>query len=89
MIINCASVEYFSAIDLSKLKGSILSIVFKEYRNGELKFISFNAKKARGLMTQYIVKNKIDDHTNIKDFNYEDYKFDSKLSEDSKFVFTR
>ena len=40
-------------------------------------------------MTQYIVKNKIDDHTNIKDFNYEDYKFDSKLSEDSKFVFTR
>ena len=89
VIINCASVEYFSAIDLSKLKGSILSIVFKEYRNGELKFISFNAKKARGLMTQYIVKNKIDDHTNIKDFNYEDYKFDSKLSEDSKFVFTR
>ena len=89
VIINCASVEYFSAIDLSKLKGSILSIVFKEYRNGELKFISFNAKKARGLMTQYIVKNKIADHTNIKDFNYEDYKFDSKLSEDSKFVFTR
>ena len=89
VIINCASVEYFSAIDLSKLKGNILSIVFKEYRNGELKFISFNAKKARGLMTQYIVKNKIDDHTNIKDFNYEDYKFDSKLSEDSKFVFTR
>ena len=89
VIINCASVEYFSAIDLSKLKGSILSIVFKEYRNGELKFISFNAKKARGLMTQYIVKNKIDDHTNIKDFNYEDYKFDSKLTEDSKFVFTR
>ena len=72
VIINCASVEYFSAIDLSKLKGSILSIVFKEYRNGELKFISFNAKKARGLMTQYIVKNKINDHTNIKDFNYED-----------------
>ena len=89
VIINCASVEYFSAIDLSKLKGSILSIVFKEYRNGELKFISFNAKKARGLMTQYIVKNKIDDHTNIKDFNYEDYKFDSKLSEDNTFVFTR
>ena len=89
VIINCASIEYFSAIDLSKLKGSILSIVFKEYRNGELKFISFNAKKARGLMTQYIVKNKINDHTNIKDFNYEDYKFDSKLSEDSKFVFTR
>ena len=89
VIVNCASIEYFSAIDLSKLKGSILSIVFKEYRNGELKFISFNAKKARGLMTQYIIKNKIDNHTDIKDFNYEDYKLDSKLSEDSTFVFTR
>ena len=89
VIVNCASIEYFSAIDLSKLKGSILSIVFKEYRNGELKFISFNAKKARGLMTQYIIKNKIDNHTDIKDFNYEDYKLDLKLSEDSTFVFTR
>ena len=40
-------------------------------------------------MTQYIIKNKIDNHTDIKDFNYEDYKLDSKLSEDSTFVFTR
>ena len=89
MIVNCASIEYFSAIDLSKLNGDILSIVFKEYRNDELKFISFNAKKARGLMTQYIMKNKIDKLSDIKDFNYEDYKFDSKLSEDNTFVFTR
>ena len=89
VIINCASIEYFSAIDLSKLNGDILSIVFKEYRDGELKFISFNAKKARGLMTQYIMKNKIDKLSDIKDFNYEDYKFDSKLSEDYTFVFTR
>ena len=89
IIINCASIEYFSAIDLSKLNGDILSIVFKEYRNDELKFISFNAKKARGLMTQYIMKNKIDKSSDIKDFNYEDYKFDSKLSEDNTFVFTR
>ena len=89
VIINCASIEYFSAIDLSKLNGDILSIVFKEYRNDELKFISFNAKKARGLMTQYIMKNKIDKLSDIKDFNYEDYKFDSKLSEDNTFVFTR
>ena len=89
VIINCASIEYFSAIDLSKLNGDILSIVFKEYRDGELKFISFNAKKARGLMTQYIMKNKIDKLSDIKDFNYEDYKFNSKLSEDNTFVFTR
>jgi|TARA_B110001454_G_scaffold119360_1_gene111377 cytoplasmic iron level regulating protein YaaA (DUF328/UPF0246 family) len=88
-IVNCASVEYFSAIDLKDFEGKILSIVFKEYRNDELKFISFNAKKARGLMTQYIMKNEIDTNNNIKDFNYEDYNFDSKLSDESTFVFTR
>ena len=88
-IINCASVEYFSAIDTNKLNGKILSVVFKEYRNDELKFISFNAKKARGLMTQYIMKNEIDANNDIKDFNYEDYSFDSKLSDESTFVFTR
>ena len=88
-IINCASVEYFSAIDLSKLNGKILSIVFKEYRNDELKFISFNAKKARGLMTQYIMKNEIDTNKDIKDFSYDNYNFDLKLSDDSTFVFTR
>tara|TARA_B100000809_G_scaffold112632_1_gene111179 strand:- start:4753 stop:5517 length:765 start_codon:yes stop_codon:yes gene_type:complete len=88
-IVNCASVEYFSAIDLKDFEGKILSIVFKEYRNDELKFISFNAKKARGLMTQYIMKNEIDTNNNIKDFNYEDYNFDSKLSDESTFIFTR
>ena len=88
-IVNCASVEYFSAIDLKDFEGKILSIVFKEYRNDELKFISFNAKKARGLMTQYIMKNEIDTNNDIKDFNYEDYNFDSQLSDESMFVFTR
>ena len=88
-IVNCASVEYFSAIDLKDFEGKILSVVFKEYRNDELKFISFNAKKARGLMTQYIMKNEIDANNDIKDFNYEDYSFDLKLSDESTFVFTR
>tara|TARA_X000000368_G_scaffold67226_1_gene48410 strand:- start:4330 stop:5094 length:765 start_codon:yes stop_codon:yes gene_type:complete len=88
-IVNCASIEYFSAINLSKFDGKILSVVFKEYRNDELKFISFNAKKARGLMAQYITKNRIDANNDMKDFNYENYRFDSKLSDESTFVFTR
>ena len=89
IIVNCASIEYFSAIDLNKFNGEILSVIFKEYRNDELKFISFNAKKARGLMTQYIMRNRIDNRNDIKDFNYENYRFDSKLSDESTFVFTR
>ena len=88
-IVNCASIEYFSAIDLNKFNGEILSVIFKEYRNDELKFISFNAKKARGLMTQYIMRNRIDNRNDIKDFNYENYSFDSKLSDESTFIFTR
>ena len=88
-IVNCASIEYFSAINLSEFDGKILSVVFKEYRNDELKFISFNAKKARGLMAQYITKNRIDANNDMKDFNYENYRFDSKLSDESTFVFTR
>ena len=88
-IVNCASIEYFSAIDLNKFNGEILSVIFKEYRNDELKFISFNAKKARGLMTQYIMRNRIDNRNDIKDFSYENYSFDSKLSDESTFVFTR
>ena len=88
-IVNCASIEYFSAIDLNKFNGKILSVVFKEYRNDELKFISFNAKKARGLKPQLIMKNKIDSNNDIKDFDYDNYHFDSKLSDESTFVFTR
>jgi uncharacterized protein len=88
-IINCASIEYFSAIDLKKFDGNVLSVVFKEYRNDELKFISFNAKKARGMMTRFIVNNKIDTSDGLKDFNYDNYKFDQKLSDKFSYVFTR
>jgi len=88
-IINCASIEYFSAIDLKKFDGNVLSVAFKEYRNDELKFISFNAKKARGMMTRFIVNNKIDTSDGLKDFNYDSYKFDQKLSDKFSYVFTR
>jgi hypothetical protein len=79
----------FSNTSFPRENGKILSIVFKEYRDDKLKFISFNAKKSRGLMTQYIMKNKINSNDDIKDFNYENYNFDLKLSDESTFVFTR
>ena len=88
-IINCSSNEYFNVIDQKNLNGNILNTVFKEYRDGELKFISFNAKKARGLLAKFIINNKITNNNDLKDFNLENYKFDSLLSDDSTFVFTR
>ena len=54
-----------------------------------LKFISFNAKKARGLLTKFVINNKIISNNDLKDFNLENYKFDMSLSDESTFVFTR
>ena len=88
-IINCSSNEYFNVINQKNLNGNILNTVFKEYRDGELKFISFNAKKARGLLTKFVINNKITINNDLKDFNLENYKFDMSLSDESTFVFTR
>lgn len=88
-IINLASDEYFKAVKLDELKDQIIKVDFKEYKNGKLKFISFNAKKARGMMSHYIIKNKIKSPKGIKGFNYEEYAFDESLSSKTNFVFTR
>ena len=89
IILNCASNEYFNVIDKNALEGKVLNTIFKEKRNGELKFISFNAKKARGLLAKFVINNGIDSKEGVKEFNLEDYKFDSKISEENTFVFTR
>jgi len=88
-IINLASGEYFKAVKLDDLKDQVIEIGFKEYRDGKLKFISFNAKKARGLMSQYIIKNRISSIEDIKGFNLEDYAFDESLSSTNHLMFTR
>jgi cytoplasmic iron level regulating protein YaaA (DUF328/UPF0246 family) len=89
VLVNLASKEYFSAINTKKLKADILDIHFKEYRNGQLKFLSFNAKKARGLMSRFIIKNKLVAKEEIKAFNYEDYYFNAELSSESAYTFVR
>ena len=88
-IINCSSNEYFNVINQNDLEGNILNTVFKEYREGELKFISFNAKKARGLLAKFVINNRIASKNDLKDFNLDNYKFDMSLSDESTFVFTR
>ena len=88
-ILNCSSNEYFNVIDKKLLDGNVLNTVFKEYRDGELKFISFNAKKARGLLAKFVINNKITRNKDLKDFDLENYKFDLSLSDKSTFVFTR
>ncbi|MCL4125913.1 UNVERIFIED_CONTAM: hypothetical protein GTU68_062709 [Idotea baltica] len=88
-IINLASNEYFKAVDQKTLKTDILNINFKEYRNGKVTFVSYSAKVARGLMADYIIQNQIEYIEDIKGFNIENYRFDTDLSSEKEYIFSR
>lgn len=89
MLINLASNEYFKAIDVSKLNAEVIQPIFLDESNGDFKVISFYAKRARGLMARYIIKNKIMDAEKIKQFNESGYQFDIKRSNECEWFFTR
>lgn len=89
LFVNLASNEYFSAIDVKKLKVNVITPEFKDYKNGELKIISFFAKRARGLMVRFILDTNAETIQDLKAFDYENYQFDANLSNENKLVFTR
>ena len=89
LFVNLASQEYFGAVDAKKLKVPVITPEFKDFSNGKLKVISFFAKKARGLMTRYLVENNIQTVDEIKLFNTDGYQFDASLSKGNQLVFTR
>ena len=75
IIVNLASNEYFSVIDSSLIENKIISPQFKDFKNGKLKIISFYAKKARGLMTRFLIDNDINSSSDIENFNSSGYMF--------------
>lgn len=90
LFINLASNEYFSAIDAKALKVPVITPEFKDYsKEGELRMVSFFAKKARGMMVRYIIDKNIRSLSGLKKFDYEGYSFDPKLSKGNILVFTR
>ncbi len=89
IIINLASNEYFKSIERKKIPARVIEVEFKHLKNTEYKIISFYAKKARGLMSRYIIENGINDPEGLKEFNYEGYYFDPKDSTDHKLAFKR
>ena len=89
VLINLASNEYFKSVKVKSLEGDIVSPVFKEYHKGKYQIISFYAKKARGLMSRYIIDQELTEAEAIKDFNLEGYGFDSNLSQGQDWVFSR
>lgn len=89
VLVNLASQEYFKAIDLSKLKARVIYPVFQDQKNGQYKIISFFAKKARGLMCRFMIKNRISDPEELKAFDLEGYHFNNHLSKGDTWIFTR
>ena len=89
LFVNLASNEYFSAIDVKKLKVPVITPDFKDYKNEQLKTISFFAKQARGMMVRYILDSDAQTINDLKGFNYDGYAFDVKHSTANNLVFTR
>jgi len=89
LLINLASVEYFKAIDPKKLKAEIVTPEFREAKDGTYKMVSFFAKKARGMMTRFILQNGIDSEEQLHAFDSDGYCYNGRISEKGRPVFTR
>tara|TARA_B100001248_G_C27382712_1_gene457913 strand:+ start:191 stop:979 length:789 start_codon:yes stop_codon:yes gene_type:complete len=89
LLVNLASQEYFKAAREKDISADIISPVFKDEKNGNLKIISFYAKKARGYMSSFLIRNRIKDIESLKQFSEEGYHLDPDQSTDSKPVFIR
>ena len=89
VLVNLASNEYFNAVKPKQLAARVITPGFKEQRNGEYRFISFFAKKARGLMSRYIIRRRLSDPEDLRGFNLEGYSCNETLSEADRPVFTR
>jgi len=88
-LINCASAEYFGAVDLKALKLSVVTPVFLEERNGEAKVVSFWAKKARGAMARFISQHHLTDPTDLRGFDLGGYTYSPAQSDATRLVFSR
>jgi len=89
ILINLASNEYFKAVNKRKLSATIITPMFKDWKNGQYKMISFFAKKARGLMARYIIEQQLTDVQQLREFNVAGYAFNEQLSKATDWVFTR
>ena len=89
ILVNCASNEYFGAVDLKALKLKVVTPVFLEEKNGTAKTVSFFAKKARGAMARFIMEQEATRIEDLQAFDFDGYRFDTSASDESKPVFRR
>lgn len=89
VLVNLASQEYFRSLDPKKMSCGIITPEFKESRGGSYRMVTVYAKKARGMMARFMVKNRIEKAEDLKHFEEEGYQYNDKLSGKDKWVFTR
>ena len=89
ILVNLASNEYFNAVDTARIDARIITPTFKDLKNGRYMFISFFAKKARGLMAAYLIKNRVSTLKALKAFDWQGYRFSPAQSSANEWVFLR
>lgn len=89
VVVNLASQEYFKAVDRQVLKARVVDCVFEDYKDGAYKVISFHAKRARGLMVRYAVRQRARTPVQLQGFDLEGYAFAPAASEPQRLVFRR
>lgn len=88
-LINLASNEYFKSVRAKELNAEIITPAFREYKGGDYKMIGIYAKKARGMLSRYIIRNQLSNPKDIKAFNEDGYKLNKDLSTGNTWVFSR
>ena len=89
VLLNLASNEYFSAVKKSALNARIINTEFKDLKNGQHKIISFYAKKARGMMSRFVIKERINNPADLKQFDAQGYRYSAEQSKPDLLVFLR
>lgn len=88
-LLNLASNEYFKAIKMSKLQGRLVNVHFKERKEGKTRVIAIFAKRARGLMANWIIREQVEQSEQIKEFALDGYRFDQGNSDQVNWIFSR
>jgi len=89
VLLNLASNEYFAAVKRKTLNARVIDVDFKDLKNGQYKIISFYAKKARGMMARYVIKERIETADALQRFDYQGYRFSEADSSTDRLVFLR
>jgi cytoplasmic iron level regulating protein YaaA (DUF328/UPF0246 family) len=89
VLVNLCSAEYFKAIQPARIDATVITPGFKEFRDGSYRFVTLYAKKARGMMCNYIIRNQVKNPEALKQFDVEGYQFNERISSEDQWVFTR